>query len=78
MVRYVTPKKEAIISKISFSMFEGKRAVFWDVTLCILIDGNVMYEAAASIFYPENGSRIFLRNLEERLSKYTASHPRKP
>jgi hypothetical protein len=28
---------------------------------CILIDGNVFYEHAASIFYPENGSRMFLR-----------------
>jgi len=32
-------------------MFEGKRTVFWDVTPCILIDENVLYETVSSIFY---------------------------
>jgi hypothetical protein len=50
-------------------MFEDKRMVFWDPTPCILIDGNVLYENVASIFYPENGSRMFLRKFNTHLPK---------
>ena len=44
-------------------MFEGKRTVFWDVTPCILLDGYVSYEPAASFFCPEYGSNTFSRNV---------------
>jgi len=59
-------------------MFEGKRTDFSNVTPCILLDGNVLYEPPASIFYPEDGSSTSSRNIYKRLSKQTASHHRRP
>jgi len=58
--------------------FEVKRTVLWDVTPCNLVDGNIEYEPAAPFFYFVNGSRMFLRNANERLSKYSESHPKGP
>jgi hypothetical protein len=50
-------------------MLEVKRTVFCNVTLCNLLDGNVSYEFAASIFYLENGCSTFLQNVYKRKSK---------
>jgi hypothetical protein len=43
-----------------------------------LVDGNVSYEPAAPFSYPVNGSRMFLRNANKYLTKYSESHPRGP
>jgi hypothetical protein len=75
MVRYMTKKRRQLLYKISVSMFESKRTCFCDVTSCAFIDENVLYTPGFSTIYPENGSRIFIRNAYQNIRRHISESP---
>jgi hypothetical protein len=54
---------------------ETKILIFWDVTLCSLVQ---MYRCfRGTYFYPEDGCGGNLQNVKTLLQDYTLSHPRR-